>query len=157
MPRSGSVWLIFLGVFFAGVVAGGFVSMRFVKPAQERRGPDDVALRIMERYRDRLQLTKEQCAAVQPHVDRAAAEMHRIRGLTAEAMQQLEQAISKELTAPQLDTLEQMQVEQRERWKKWMEKREQERRAAAGGAIHADPDEHDKPDGSASPTPKPQP
>jgi uncharacterized membrane protein len=132
IARSWRVWLVFLGVFLAGAVAGGFVSLRLAKKALDQRQPDDLALRIMQRFSDRLELTEAQKQAIQPHVERAASDMHRMRAQTAEAMERLEQAVARQLNPAQQQTLETMQAEQRERWKKWMEKREQERRAGNG-------------------------
>lgn len=121
MTRSWRVWLIFLGVFVAGAVAGGFVSLRLVKRAPDQ--PEDLALKIMQRYADRLHLTDDQRGVLEPHVERAAADMHRARAQAAETMQALEQAVAGELTPEQRTILEAMQAEQRERWKRWMEKK----------------------------------
>ena len=165
IKRSWRVWLVFLGVFIAGAVAGGFVSLRLAKQAAERREPEDLALRIMQRFSDRLELTEDQRRVIQPHVERAAAEMHRTRAQTAEAMERLEHAVSRELTPAQQETLERMQAEQRERWKKWMEKREmekreQEKRASLGitegASVSPTPAAEKAASGAAVPPPKPQ-
>lgn len=143
MARSWRVWLAFLGVFLAGAVAGGFVSMRFVKRPPSDQS-DEIALKIMQRYADRLQLSEEQRAVIEPHVMRAAEEMHRIRAQAAEAMQTLERAVERELTDEQRQTLEAMQAEQRARWKKWMQKKRDLERS---GALHG----HDRPQGKPPP------
>lgn len=126
--RSWRVLFIFLGVFCAGAVAGGFISLRLVKHAGERRMPEDLAFRMMERFSHRLELTEEQRARIRPHVERAAAEMERFRQQTAEIIEELHHVVSRDLTPAQREIFEAMRNEQRERWKKWMEKREQERR-----------------------------
>ena len=138
MTRSWRVWLIFLGVFVAGAVTGGFVSLRLVKRPPDR---EDLALRIMQRYADRLHLTDAQRSVIEPHVERAAADMHRARAQAAETMQALEQAVATELTQEQLAILESMQAEQRARWKRWMEKKRELERKGHGDK----PKPHDKP------------
>jgi uncharacterized membrane protein len=156
MRRSGRVWLTFIGVFLAGAVAGGFGSLRLAHRTADRPGPDDLALKIMERYSERLQLTDEQRRVIQPHVERTASEMHRVRAQTAEIMEQLQQAVSRELTPEQRATLEVMQAEQRERWKKWIEKREQERKAGREPG-HSAPGSGSVPEGGSGRPPAPPP
>ena len=142
--RSWRVWLVFLGVFVAGAIAGGVVAMRF-KPTKPTSQPDDLALRIMHRFSEQLALTPEQKAAVEPHVQRAAQELHQMRAQTAEAMQALEQAVARELTPEQRSKLEVMQTEQRARWKKWLEKKREFEREGGKPGPRA---EHDRPRGT---------
>lgn len=146
MTRSWRVLLIFLGVFVAGAVTGGFISLRLVKRAPDR---EDLALRIMQRYSDRLHLTDEQRGVIEPHVERAVAEMHRARAQAAETMQALEQAMAVVLTQEQRSMLEAMQAEQRERWKRWMEKKRELERKGHGEKEKP----HHKPDASGDTKP----
>ncbi|HEX2100529.1 MAG TPA: hypothetical protein VHF69_07695 [Candidatus Synoicihabitans sp.] len=137
--RSWKVWFIFAGVFIAGAIAGGFVSLRVAKTvASKQRVPDDWPVRIMQRFSDRLELTEAQRAAIVPHVDRAAEELTRTRAESAEAIQRMEGAVARVLTAEQRETFETMQAEQRERWKRWIEKREKQLR-------HSESDKHKDP------------
>lgn len=132
MTRSWRVCLAFAGVFLAGAVAGGFVALRIAEASTARRGPDDLALRIMKRFSERLELTDDQRQVIRPHVEHVAAELHRMRAETAELMQQLEEIVARELTPAQRETLEVMQAEHRERWRRWMERRREHEQRDGG-------------------------
>ncbi len=134
MARTTKIWLIFTGVFLAGGVCGGFVSLRVAKMMVERgRGPDRFSASVMNRYVDRLGLTEAQCESIRPLLDSALDEMRRARRETYQSIQALEEDISAKLTPEQLKLLAEYQHEQKEKWSKLVEKRDQERREGGPG------------------------
>lgn len=129
MGRTVKVWLIFTGVFLAGAVCGGFVSLRVAKTLVERgRGPDRFSVSMINRYADRLKLTPEQREDIRPLVEAGADEMRRVRRETAQTIQTMEAQISAKLTPGQREILAEWQREQKEKWSRLVDRRDNERR-----------------------------
>lgn len=143
--RPWQVWLIFVGVFIAGGVAGGFVSLRVAKALVERGRGSDFGPHMMKRLNENLGLTETQQAAIQPLVDRAWEDLRRTRRESIEAMRTMEAAVTELLTPEQRATYDAIQAEQRERWRKISERRDQRRR------------EMENQDAESSPPPGPPP
>jgi hypothetical protein len=134
MNRTVKIWMVFTGVFLAGAVCGGVLSLRVAKSYIERgRGSDRFAMSMMERYAERLELTDAQREAIQPYINTAHEEVRRARRQTAETIRAMEEKISSELTDAQREELAAWQAEQRERWRRLTERREQERREGGPG------------------------
>ena len=84
MARTWKVILAFTGIFLAGAVAGGFVSLRFVKvpPPQVLRQTvteQQWVVGQMRRFINELKLDEAQRVQVKPALDRAAADFQRLR------------------------------------------------------------------------------
>lgn len=127
--RVWPIWLIFAGVFLAGGVTGGFISLRIVKSVvKDGRAPDQFAPRMMERLSDGLELTEEQRASIQPLVDSTWEDLRLSRRESVEAMRAMEAAISAILTPEQEITYDKMQERQRAHWTKMTERRGPRRR-----------------------------
>lgn len=126
MNRTVKIWMVFIGVFLAGAVCGGVLSLRVAKSHIERgRGSDRFAMSMMQRYAERLELTDAQRKAIQPFITTAHDEVRRARRQTAETIRAMEEKISAELTGTQREELTAWQAEQRERWLRLTERREQ--------------------------------
>ena len=81
MGKTWKVILAFIGIFLAGAVAGGFVSLRFVKvpPPQVLRQTvteQQWVIGQMRRFVNELKLDDAQRERVKPTVDRAATDIH---------------------------------------------------------------------------------
>jgi uncharacterized membrane protein len=153
MRRSLKIWLIFGGVFLAGGVAGGFVSLRVAKTMIERgRGSEQFAPSMMNRLTEGLNLTEGQQAKVRPLVDKAWEELRRCRKESIDAMKVMETSVTQLLTDEQKATYNAMQEEQRLRWQKSMERREQRRREREGdgGEAGDHPPQPPPPDGATA-------
>lgn len=153
MTRTVKIWLIFTGVFLAGAVCGGFVSLRVAKMMVDRdRGPDRFMTSMLNRYSDRLQLTDEQREAIRPLIEEMIEQIRKARRDTAQSIQAIEAQIAAELTPQQIELLAEFQREQREKWNRLMEKREQELR---GGPKAGDGGRPPGPAGGAKQGPPP--
>lgn len=132
MNKPWKVILTFLGVFLAGAVFGGFLSLRLLPhfrpapPAQpgQPRGPggEQFSLQVFRRLSDRLELTAEQKEKLRPIIKETDTEMRRLRTANfRESMalaEQMHEKIAAILTPAQLAKLEAMRKEMRERWTK---------------------------------------
>lgn len=147
--RLWPIWLIFAGVFLAGGVTGGFVSLRVAKTVlNDGRGHDQFTPRMLERLSDGLELTDTQLAAIKPIVDGTWEDLRQTRRESVEAMKEMEKAIASVLTPEQAEIYDKMQSRQREHWKKMTERRGPRNRERG-----------DSPDGAPPPPPpdRPQP
>ncbi len=137
-------WVVLLGVFLAGGVVGGLVSLRVAKSIVERgRGPDQFTQRHLERLADGLELSEEQRAKIKPIVDRTFETLHGYRNDSVAAMRAMEKQIMAELTPAQRESYNTMQQQARERWQRLMERRESEKAKR----------DLDRPDGPPPPPP----
>ena len=122
--RLWPIWLIFAGVFLAGGVTGGFISLRVAKTVvKEGRAPDQFTPRMMERLGDGLELSVTQRAAIKPLVDGTWEKLRQTRRESVELMRTMEKEISALLTAEQRAVYDQMQARQREHWNSMTERR----------------------------------
>jgi Spy/CpxP family protein refolding chaperone len=127
--RFWPIWLIFGGVFLAGAVTGGFVTLRVTHSLIEKsRGPDQFTPRMMERLSEGLNLTDQQLETIKPLVDKAWENLRGRRRESIEAMKAMEDAIAKVLTPEQRTKFDEMQAKQREHWKDITERRGPSRR-----------------------------
>jgi hypothetical protein len=111
-------------IFVAGGISGGALgvyetkSHLFAPPRQQ-----DMALRIRNRLRARLDLTPGQVAKIDPIVESAATELHAIRVETAQRINKIFDdsyaQVSSNLTPDQRAKFEEMQQERREMMHRW--------------------------------------
>lgn len=137
MSRNGKIILAFLGVFVAGAVFGGFVSLRVVRQRFEMirlRTPtpiDQFSPQIMKRFSTRLDLTAEQKDKLWPIIRRAGEDLRKLRQSgDREAIavaERMHEQVAEILTPAQQGKLEQMKRDMRERWQRERQKRWGER------------------------------
>ena len=117
------------GIFLAGAVTGGFVSVRVIESrvakqrAQQRFGPTDLGGRLTEQ----LHLTPEQKEQIRPILTRTSDELRKVRrdafNNTAALIARMDEDMSKILTAEQGVLLKKVRAEEEERRKRWMAER----------------------------------
>jgi len=139
---------VLVGVFLAGAVAGGFVSLRVEDRIVERgRAPAQFAPRLLQHLSDRLELTDEQRVQVRLMVGEAWEELREQRQASRETMRWLDEQVISVLTAEQQELYAKIQERQRRRWQAMEERRGErleERRRNHDGAL---PPYRDRPPG----------
>lgn len=111
------IWLVFAGVFLAGGIAGGFISLRVVDRIVERgRAQAQFAPRLLNHLNERLELTTEQHAQVRVMVDTAWQEMQAQRRAGRETMTILNDQVNSILTPGQKADFQRLRESQRKRW-----------------------------------------
>lgn len=133
MSRNTKIILAFLGIFIAGAVFGGFVSLRYVRQQFEKgrlralAPMEQFSPQIMKRFSNRLDLTVEQKEKLRPIIQQADAELRRLRQTGArEAIaiaERMHEQVAEILTAEQRNKLEQMKRDMRERWQRERQQR----------------------------------
>jgi len=128
MNKPWKVILAFTGIFLAGVLVGGLVTMRLGRhiaqrlPMSEGFGPQ-----LMGRLVTQLDLTPEQQAKIKPIVDQAAEELHELRRTTqhssAAVLVRMQGDISALLTPAQKAKFDELSTQQRDRFKHFMDER----------------------------------
>lgn len=117
--RAWIVWLVLAGVFVAGGVTGGFVSLRVAKAlVNDGRTANKFAPRVMERLDSELELTAAQQAEIQPIIDKTWAKLKEYRHSSFDAMRAMETEITEHLTLAQKERYAAIQAEHRSRWQK---------------------------------------
>ncbi len=117
--RAWIVWLVLAGVFVAGGVTGGFVSLRLAKTiVTDGRGATKFAPRVMDRLNSELALTEAQQAEIQPIIDKTWAKLKEYRHSSFDAMRAMEVEITEHLTPEQKERYAAIQEEHRSRWQK---------------------------------------
>ena len=117
MKLSWKVLLVFLGVFLAGAVVGGFASLRFARSFVQTRSVsgDQFAASNLKRLQARLQLTPEQAAKIERIVTASGEELKRLRQDTARVFRQMDAKIEAELDPQQKAAFAEMRRRWRER------------------------------------------
>ncbi|HRE82290.1 MAG TPA: hypothetical protein PLN52_14690 [Opitutaceae bacterium] len=116
MSRTWKVTLVFVGIFVAGAVVGGFVSLRIARSfVQQRGGPDQFALSHKGRLTESLDLTPAQQVRIGAAIDEASEELRKYRKETVRVFQAMDSRIAVELTPAQKEKFEEMQRRWRER------------------------------------------
>lgn len=115
------ILLTMLAIFAAGIVTGSMVTVRVVKHViAERTGPDYWVAGTMREYQHRLALTPEQTRKVQTIMERAGADLRRIRASAGPEIGQIVRAaqeeVAHELTPDQLAKFDELRREQRQRF-----------------------------------------
>lgn len=138
---TGKPWkliLLLAGIFLAGGVVGGAVTLHFVREfAQRRASPEQwgpARLKMLARH---LELTPAQVEQLRPIVRRSMADLAVVRqdGMrdTRRVLMRMEQDIAAVLTPEQQEKFREFNAEMRERNRRMMERRRIERRGPGAG------------------------
>ncbi len=132
MNKPWKVIIVLLGIFAAGGVTGGFVTLRVCKnKILNRPVPEEWAPKHLKRLVDRLALTPEQQEQIRPIVRRNMEQLNRVRNQsmaeTQTVVEGMQRDISAQLTPEQRTKFEQMNRELREA-REGREKAEREKR-----------------------------
>lgn len=143
------------GIFIAGAVTGGFVSLRVAEHlarearAQQRFGPTEIGGRLAAQ----LQLTEDQKEKVRPIINRMSEDLRKVRresfSQTAAIIEKMDADLAKILTSEQKQMLVEIRAREAERRKKWMNER------AKRGDQPPRPGEDGPPSGPPPPEPAP--
>ncbi len=129
MDKTWKVVLVFIGIFAAGLVVGGLVTLRVVKSlAPPRMGsPEQFGPQLIKRFTTKLELTPDQQEKIKPIITQGAEELRQMRRtawINSQAViDRMEAEIAAQLTADQKVKFDQMLAEQRERMKRFLEER----------------------------------
>lgn len=129
MNKPWKVILAFLGVFLAGAVFGGFLSMRVARrfmenpPLREPGQPGgQFSPQVLKRLSERLDLTPAQEEKIRPILKQTEEEMRRLRQSgfreTIAVAERMHEQVAALLTPEQKTKLDAMRLEMRERWSK---------------------------------------
>ena len=112
-----------VGIFLAGAVTGGLLTLRF-NEGRHHRSPERWGAEQMKNLADRLELTPAQVGQVSVIINRAMEEMHTLRRRSiqqaTERMAKMEAELKPLFTPKQRAEYERIQQEQHERFRKWM-------------------------------------
>lgn len=156
MNKPWIVILVLIGIFAAGGVTGGFVTLKVCRDKIANRPvPEEWAHKTMKRLAERLSLTPEQAEQLGPIIRRNMEQLGRLRNQsmaeTRVVVEAMQREISAKLTPEQRIEYEQMNRELREmREKRERHEREKKERMKA---EHAKPPPG--PDGPPPPEGKP--
>ena len=119
MNKPWKVIAVLLGIFVAGGVTGGFVTLRIIKNrVLNRPVPEEWAPRHLKRLADRLGLTPEQQEQIRPIVRHNMEQLNRLRSQslaeTQLRVETMQRDIAQKLTPEQKIKFEQMNRELRE-------------------------------------------
>lgn len=117
MSKAVKVTLVFVGIFCAGAVVGGFVSLLAARSfVQHRGGPTEFAVFHKGRFdSDVFQLNAEQKKRIDTIIDETSEELRKVRRESGRLYQSMETRIAAELTPDQRREFEEMQQRWRER------------------------------------------
>ena len=132
MNKPWKVIIVLIGIFAAGGVTGGFVTLRVCKnKILNRPVPEEWAPKHLKRLVDRLALTTEQQEQIRPIVRRNMEQLNRVRNHslaeTQTVVEGMHRDIAEKLTTEQRTKFEQMNRELREA-REAREKAEREKR-----------------------------
>jgi Spy/CpxP family protein refolding chaperone len=120
--------LLLLGIFVAGGVAGGFLTLQYAQgKVRERGAPEHWGMSRLKLLEKRLELTEAQKDKLKPIIKRDTEELARLRQAgfadARRILQRMDADIAAILTAEQKTKFEQLNAEARERMKRSMEQR----------------------------------
>lgn len=161
MSKPWQVILVLIGIFAAGGVAGGFVTLRVCKDKLVNRPvPEEWAPKHLKRLNDRLALTPEQQEQIRPIVRRSMEQLNRIRNTSVEetktVVEGMQREISAKLTPEQRTKFERMNRELRE-MREAREKAEKAKRMHLGRPEDGTRPPRDRPPGENPPPPPDKP
>lgn len=128
MNKPWKVILAFTGIFIAGLLVGGLVTLRWGKNLGQRspRG-EQFGAQMLQRLITQLELTPEQQAKVKPIIDQGSEELRQLRRTTqrttAGVLERMQGEIAAVLTPEQKAKFDQQVSRQRERIRSFMEER----------------------------------
>ncbi len=119
MNQPWKVIVVLVGIFVAGGVTGGFVTLRVLREKFSNRPmPEEWAPRHLKRLVERLALTPEQQEQIRPIVRHNMEQLNRLRkqslAETQMRIESMQRDIAQKLTPEQRVTFEQMNRELRE-------------------------------------------
>jgi Spy/CpxP family protein refolding chaperone len=128
MDKPWKVFLAFTGIFVAGILVGGLVTLRWGKNFTQRLpGGEQFGPQLMERLVKQLDLTPDQQAKVKPIVDSATEELRQLRHTTqrttASVLVRMQGDIAAVLTPDQKAKFDAQVSQARERIRHFMEER----------------------------------
>lgn len=128
MNKPWKVILAFTGIFLAGFLVGGLVTLRMGKNFTQRLPmSDQFGPQLMKRLVSQLELTPEQQEKMKPIVDQAAEELRDQRRSTqrssAAVLVRMQGDISALLTPAQKTKFDELTAQQRDRFKRFMDER----------------------------------
>jgi Spy/CpxP family protein refolding chaperone len=128
MDKPWKVILAFTGIFIAGILIGGLVTLRWGRNFAPRPAMgDQYGPALMQRLVKQLDLTSEQQAKVKPIVDSATEELRQLRRTTqrttAGVLERMQGDIAAVLTPEQKAKFDLQVSTQRERIRRFMEER----------------------------------
>lgn len=120
MDKSWKIALVLLGIFIAGALTGGAITIQLGRKAAAMRAmPEQWAPMQMKRLVDRLDLSPEQMEQLRPIVRRNMNDLNRLRTYTVaetrSTIERMERDIAEKLTPEQRTRFEKMNKEMRER------------------------------------------
>jgi len=124
MNQPWKLILLLIGIFAAGVVAGGIATMQYERHSGSRHSsPEQWGPARLKKISERLNLTSEQQEKLRPIIRRDMEDLGRIRASSfAEGkriFERMEHDIAEVLTPEQREKFEQMNREMRERMQKF--------------------------------------
>lgn len=145
--------LLLTGIFLAGAVAGGFVTLEVGKNMMRKRlSPDNWGPARLKTLEKQLDLSSEQIERLKPIIRRDVEDLNRLRQQgfqeTRRILERMEKDIAAVLTPEQRKEFERLNAEMRERARRMFEMRRSERMEK--GERRAPP-----PDGKDGPPPPP--
>lgn len=124
--------LLLTGIFLAGGVAGGFVTLEVGKNMLRKRlAPENWGPARLKKLEEHLKLTPEQIERLKPIVRRDVDELTRLRQQgfqeTRRVLERMEKDIAEILTPEQRAKFEKLNAEMRERARRLVEQRRNEK------------------------------
>jgi Spy/CpxP family protein refolding chaperone len=100
MNKPWKVIIVLLGIFAAGGVTGGFVTLRVLKnKIMNRPVPEEWAPKHLKRLVDRLALTPEQQEQIRPIVRRNMEQLNRVRNQSMAETQTVVEGMQRDISA----------------------------------------------------------
>lgn len=129
MKLSWKALIAFAGVFIAGALAGGALTLHWYKrrpaPLAPKLTIEQFSQNQLNSMAERLKLSDEQRELLKPAFARAKEELRQIRRYsfrqTIDTMERLNSELSKVLTPEQVDAFEDLRFYQRERLRSFMQ------------------------------------
>jgi Spy/CpxP family protein refolding chaperone len=129
MGKTWKVVLAFVGIFVAGLIVGGLLTlgtMRYLAMANQQFGPQ-----LIKHITEKLDLTAEQKEKITPIIAQGAEELRLMRRTawtnTQAVIERMDGEIAAQLTPEQKAKFDQMLADQRERVKRFLEERTRRR------------------------------
>lgn len=124
--------LLLTGIFLAGGVAGGFITLEVGKSMlRKRMAPENWGPARLKKLEEHLNLTAEQLERLKPIVRRDVDELNKLRQQgfqdTRRILERMEKDIATVLTPEQKEKFEKLNAEMRERARRAFEMRRSER------------------------------
>jgi len=114
MKRTGTAILIFVGIFLAGAVSGGFIGVRMSENWAHRHAAELFAQQQFKRLGDQLSLTPEQRQRIRPIVTKAGKDVQEHRREISSIAEKMEADVRQELTEAQREKFDRVRSRMRD-------------------------------------------